>query len=135
MERTCNSGRAPHEQDSRDQTVSVAEAGRRLGISQRVVRERAASGALRARRVRTPHSVEWQIFVGGLPDPPRPTRWPRPEAESGAAGPEILQLVTQLQQRTIDLAQENGRLKAELEWCRATIRTLQGPFGERGRVG
>jgi hypothetical protein len=115
----------------------VAEAGRRLGISKRSVRMQAENGSLRARRVRTPHGVEWEIYVGGLPGPPATRRaaLPAPPDSAGESWADLVNLVARMQDSLVALAQENGRLRAELDGLRASRPWLAEPFGEQGRVG
>jgi hypothetical protein len=57
------------------------------------------------------------------------------EASQPGAWQDLVTLVAQMQDRLVELALENGRLKAELDGFRASRARLAEPFGEQGRVG
>ena len=109
-----------------EDTVSIAEAAKALGLSEWAVRRRVKSGKLPAIRVERPQGYEWRISLDQLAldgDPP-------PGVQSADdRDPALAALVAQLadeRQRTAELEQERAELYGRLGYFQAQLEATRG---------
>ena len=113
-----------------DRWLSLAEAARALGISEKTARRRAKAGQFEARHVPTSHGPAWQVRVPGTV----PTEGRVDGAGTRAATMlELVRLVGDLQAKAEAAAMWQGRaetLAHQLAEARETIRALAAPKPE-----
>lgn len=110
-----------------DRWLSLADAARALGVSEKTARRRTKAGQLDARQVPTPHGPAWQVRV---PDTV-PTEGRVDGAGTQAATVlELVRLVGELQAKAEAAGLWQGRaetLAHQLAEVRETIKALQAP--------
>jgi len=110
-----------------DHWLSLAEAARALGISEKTARRRAKVGQLEARQVSTRHGPAWQVRVPGTVDTGGRVD---PTGTQAATMLELVRLVGDLQGKAEAAAMWQGRaemLAAQLADAREMIRALEAP--------
>ena len=127
-----------------DNTVSLAEAAKRLGVSERTVLRRIQKGALSAYKVETLHGQAWRITLDSSPDSASPASHVTPvKASVGGDTNETSALVKLLEderrervalvQRNEQLAGQVGYLQRQVLEQQETIqRLLMAPKDEPG---
>ena len=110
--------------------VSLAEAARVLGVSEKTARRRAKAGQLQARLACTPHGPAWQERVPmGIPEEGRVGG----DRTQAATVVELVRLVGELQAKAEAAALWQGRaetLAHQRRGARETIRALAAPTPE-----
>jgi AraC-like DNA-binding protein len=106
--------------------VSLKDAARQLGLSDKTIRRRVKAGTLQGRQAPTPHGPAWQVWVdtAGTLDG---------EGTRSVRGPELLEalrLVRDQQQTIMELSGRVGYLQAELTQARERILILEAPKTE-----
>ena len=110
-----------------DRWLSLAEAARALGVSEKTARRRAKAGQLEARQVPTAHGPAWQVRVPGAVPDAGGVDSPGTQA---ATVLELVRLVGELQAKAEAAAMWQGRaetLAVQFAEARETIRALQAP--------
>jgi hypothetical protein len=115
--------------------LSLREAARTLGISEKSVRRRIQAGTLRGRRVDGPYGPAWHILVSGNGHSPRTLdsgtaegAWSQPSTVDGtvedpgqSALLEALRIIEKLNQQVLELSGRCGYLQAELSQAREQL--------------
>jgi hypothetical protein len=124
--------------------LSLREAARTLGISEKSVRRRIQAGTLRGRRVDGPYGPAWHILVQENGHAPRTLDadaaegvWSQPSTADGLAEDpgqpallEAFRMIEKLQQTVMELSGRCGYLQAELSQAREQL-ALMAPAATR----
>lgn len=120
--------------------VTIPQAARALGISERAVRKRITAGSIPAER----DGRQWTVYIPAVPDGPSseppvphgnnsvPEHGTRADAGGTSAVPELVQLVRDQEQKITELAGQVGYLQAELSHTREQLQ-LAAPVQDAAR--
>jgi AraC-like DNA-binding protein len=103
--------------------VSLKDAARQLGLSDKTIRRRVKAGTLQGRQAATPRGPAWEVWVdtAGTLDG---------EGTRPVQGPELLEalhLIERQQATIMELSGRVGYLQAELTQARERILALEAP--------
>lgn len=114
--------------------VTVAEAARVLGCSERTIRRKIKGGELAAVKVARPQGAVWYVQVNGHESGAVQAAGPRPDKSDGRAVEALADLLEAERARSVSLERERaelygrvGYLQAELEGARERLKLLDAP--------
>jgi hypothetical protein len=106
--------------------LPITGAASTLRVSVDTVRRRIRDGTFVSRKVPSRYGPAWQVQLDRALHTAAERRDPAPAAAGTLAAEELLQIVVQLQERTVELAERVGYLQAQVDMMRGQLQGRDG---------